>query len=142
MKYALIIDNIVVQVQPNPQDGFIEVEDNICCGMIKEGDTFVNPIVTKTQEEIEKEETIKLKEEKTNRLNSIVVTTSNNNSFDGNESARNNILSAIISSETLNMTEDTWKLADNTQKLISLVELKEALALSILEVGKIVREYE
>lgn len=142
MKYALIIDNIVVQVQPNEQEGFVEVSDDVACGMIKEGDIFVNPIITKTLEEIEKEETIKLKEEKTNRLNSIVVTTSNNNSFDGNESARSNMLSAIISSETLSMIEDTWKLADNTQKLISLVELKEALALSILEVGKIVREYE
>lgn len=115
------------------QNDWIEITED-------EAILIANP--PKTPEEIEKEETIKLKEEKTNRLNSIVVTTSNNNSFDGNESARNNMLSAIISSETLNTAEDTWKLADNTQKLISLVELKEALALSILEVGKIVRDYE
>lgn len=55
MKYALIIDNIVVQIQPNPQDGFIEVEDNICCGMIEQGITFVNPVFEKTPEEIEVE---------------------------------------------------------------------------------------
>lgn len=45
MKYALIIDNIVVQVQPNEQEGFIKVGDDVVCGMIKEGDTFVNPII-------------------------------------------------------------------------------------------------
>lgn len=60
MKYALIIDNIVVQVQPNPKDGFINIEDSICCGMIKQGNTFVNPVFEKTEEQIfsEKWETI------------------------------------------------------------------------------------
>lgn len=40
--YALIKDNIVVQIQPNKQNGFEKVENNICCGMIKYNGKFIN----------------------------------------------------------------------------------------------------
>ena len=81
------------------------------------------------------------KSEKNLRLNQIVVTTSNGNVLDGNETARNNMLSAIVSAELINKTEEHWKLADNSTKLVSLDELKEALALSIQEVGNTVKDY-
>ena len=81
------------------------------------------------------------KAEKELRLSQIVVTTSNGNVLDGNETARNNMLSAIVSAELINKTEESWKLADNSIKLVSLDELKEALALSIQEVGNIVKDY-
>ena len=81
------------------------------------------------------------KAEKELRLNQIVVTTTNGNTFDGNETARNNMISAIVSAELINKTEEYWKLADNRLKLIALDELKEALALSIQEVGNIVKDY-
>ena len=81
------------------------------------------------------------KAEKELRLSQIVVTTSNGNVFDGNETARINMTSAIMSAELINKTEDYWKLADNSTKLITLDELKEALALSIQEVGNIVKDY-
>ena len=71
-------------------------------------------------------------------LNSITVTTTNGNTFDGNETARGNMTSAILSAEVIGKTEDTWKLADNTSAVITITELKEALALSIQEVGRIV----
>lgn len=95
------------------------------------------------EDEIIKNEFIILdkKAEKNLRLNQIVVTTSNGNMLDGNETARNNMLSAIVSAELINKTEEYWKLADNSTKLIALNELKEALALSIQEVGNIVKDY-
>lgn len=95
------------------------------------------------EDEIIKNEFIALdkKAEKNLRLNQIVVTTSNGNMLDGNETARNNMLSAIVSAELINKTEEYWKLADNSTKLIALNELKEALALSIQEVGNIVKDY-
>ena len=43
MRYAKIENNIVVQTQPNLEDGFIEVDDNVICGQIKEGNNFINP---------------------------------------------------------------------------------------------------
>ena len=83
-------------------------------------------------------EIAEFKQAKTNALNSITVTTTNGNTFDGNETARGNMTSAILSSEVIGKTEDTWKLSDNSEALITIGELKEALALSIQEVGRIV----
>ena len=95
------------------------------------------------EDEILKNEFVILgkKAEKELRLSQIVVTTSNGTVLDGNETARNNMLSAIVSAELINKTEEYWKLADNSIKLLSLDELKEALALSIQEVGNIVKDY-
>ena len=83
-------------------------------------------------------EIAEFKQAKTNALNSITVTTTNGNTFDGNETARGNMTSAILSAEVLGKTEDTWKLADNTSVVVTVQELKQALALSIQEVGRIV----
>ena len=79
--------------------------------------------------------------EKEYRLSNLVVTTTKGNTFDGNETARNNMISAILSAELIGKTEEYWKLADNSTKLIQLTELKEALSLSIQEVGNIVKDY-
>ena len=87
--------------------------------------------------ELEAQAKIELKAAKGLALNSITVTV-NGNSFDGNETARGNMSSAILSAEIIGKTEDTWKLADNTSAVITISELKEALALSIQEVGRIV----
>lgn len=101
-----------------------------------------------TEEELEAEsilkaeqELVRLKAEKQQRLNTLVVTTSNGNTFDGNLEARTNMTSAILSADLIGLTEEKWKLADNSIKLIQLSELKEALALAIQEVGNIVKEY-
>ncbi|KLE05568.1 DUF4376 domain-containing protein [Aliarcobacter butzleri] len=82
--------------------------------------------------------TIQKKAEKIEQLSTLVVTTSQGNIFDGNETARLNMVSAIQSAELLGQISNNWKLADNTVKEISLNELKEALALSIQKVGEIV----
>ncbi len=78
-----------------------------------------------------------LKSAKTQALNTIVVTV-NDKTFDGNEAARTNMTSAILSADLIGKTEETWKLADNTTVLVTLVELRQALALAIQEVGRIV----
>ena len=98
--------------------------------------SYKAPILT--TEEIIKKEALELKSAKELALNSITVTTKNGNTFDGNETARGNMTSAILSAEVIGKTEDTWKLADNTSAVITISELKEALALSIQEVGRIV----
>ena len=88
--------------------------------------------------ELEAQAKTELKAAKTYTLNSITVTTTNGKVFDGNETARGNMTSAILSAEIIGKTEDTWKLADNTSAVITIDELKQALALSIQEVGRIV----
>ena len=54
MRYAKILDNKVVQVQPSKELGFMEVADDIVCGMIYDNatGTFSNPVHVPTQEEI------------------------------------------------------------------------------------------
>lgn len=55
MKYAKLKDNIVIQIQPNKERGFVEVPDDVICGMIKTADGFIIPEVVKTIEEIQQE---------------------------------------------------------------------------------------
>ena len=68
-------------------------------------------------------------------LNSIIVTTQSGKTFDGHETARNNMMSAIMSAG--NQVSTDWKLADNTKVNVTLDELKEALSLSIQAAGQI-----
>lgn len=95
-------------------------------------------LLAPTAEELAKQAEAEAKQAKLEALNSITVEV-NGNTFDGNESARNNMLSAIQSSDFLGVTETEWKMADNSIVLITLDELKQALALSIQAVGAIVR---
>ena len=76
--------------------------------------------------------------EKQAALDSIIVITKSGRSFDGNETARVNMLSAITASEISGQAEAGWKLADNTLAMVNVSEIKEALALSIMRVGQIV----
>ena len=48
-------------------------------------------------------------------------------------------MAAIQAAELLNKTEETWVLNDNTKEIVTVDELKLALALSIQKVGEIVR---
>lgn len=73
-------------------------------------------------------------------LATLTVTTSLGNEFDGNETARNNMLSAIQASTFTGTTETNWRMADNAVVEVTLDELKEALTLSIQAVGVIVTE--
>lgn len=79
------------------------------------------------------------KVEKKAQLDSIVVEV-NGKVFDGNETARNNMLSSIQASQLLNIESEYWKLADNSIVEVTLEEIKEALTLAIQRVGKIVKE--
>lgn len=43
MAYVLIENNTVVQKQPTPAEGFVEVDDNVICGQVLVNGEFVNP---------------------------------------------------------------------------------------------------
>ena len=53
MPYAKVIDDTVVQVQPNQEDGFEQVGKGVCCGMVRDGSGFVAP--PKTPEQIKED---------------------------------------------------------------------------------------
>ena len=71
-------------------------------------------------------------------LAALTITTSNGNTFDGNETARNNMLSTLQSASFIGATTTEWKMADNSKVVIAIPELQEALALAIQAVGSIV----
>lgn len=77
---------------------------------------------------------------KQHKLATLTVTTASGKTFDANETARNNMVSAIMASEVVAVTTTQWKLADNTPVEVGLVELKEALSMAIQAVGQIVME--
>jgi len=70
-------------------------------------------------------------------LANITVTTTNGNTFDGDDTARSDMMSAITSADTLAMTETSWKLSDNSWATVDIAEMREALALSIQAKGSI-----
>ena len=64
-------------------------------------------------------------------LDTLVVTTANGNTFDATLEARANMADAILASETLGITENIWRLADNSEELVDVTELREAHALAL-----------
>lgn len=54
MKYALIENNVVIQIGAKKRDGFIEAPDYVACGMVKNGDSY--SISPKSNDELFTEE--------------------------------------------------------------------------------------
>lgn len=121
-----------------PQEGTYGVPDEVQVGWIRNSDgTFNLPV--KTQEDI-------LKDKKKTRqlaVDNIVVVISTGKMFDGDETSQDRMVRAIQTVEILGLTETTWVLATNDTAIITLDELKEALALSMQKMGELwVKPYE
>lgn len=95
-------------------------------------------IKAKEQEKLDTLNVEELAKAKSLALSTLTVTTSQGNTFDGNFEARLNLTNAIMASDITGNTSTPWKLADNSVVTVELSELKEALALAIQEVGRIV----
>ena len=53
--YILLVNNVVVQKQPNIADGFAWTDSDVVCGQIKDGSNFVNPqpvVIPLTSEQV------------------------------------------------------------------------------------------
>ena len=87
--------------------------------------------------ELAEAEVNKAKQDKLDALAVLVITTANGNTFDADDVAQVSMMGAIMASDTLSLTEQAWKLADNSWKVIQLAELKEASALASREKGAI-----
>ena len=112
-----------------------------------EVDEPVRPYTPLTKEELEtkigayltnsEQYKLLLKKEKRAKLDSIKVEV-NGNLFDGNETARLNMLSAVQAANVNGITKANWKLADNTIVEVTIDDINTALAKSIEAVGSIV----
>lgn len=132
MKFALIENGIVKQIQPNAQVGFIEVPDSTVAGQIDNGDgTYISPPLT--QEELDAQAQKQAKINRELAVEAITVTTTAGNTFDGDEKSQSRMERSITSlTSGFNGTTKHWKLADNSIVVVDANELKEALTLASL----------
>ena len=78
------------------------------------------------------------KAQKAEALANITVTTSSDKVFDGDETARADMASALTLAQLTNQASTQWKLANNQWAEVTIAELTEALHLSLLEKGRII----
>lgn len=79
---------------------------------------------------------LKAKEEEASILDKLTVSYGVN-VYDANSNARRDMADAIIASETLGITETTWKLADNSEVTVGINELRIVHATAIAEYARI-----
>ena len=70
-------------------------------------------------------------------LSVLTVTTQSGKTFDANNQARLDLSNAITISDTVGIAETTWRLADNSEVVVTVSELKEALVLALTEYARI-----
>ena len=133
MKFAKFDLNKVIQVQGYPQTGFIEVPDNVICGMILENSSYVSYTAIKydsvsglyvqdlTQTNLNL--TITKWDEVNIARSNLTVTTAAGNTYAANRESINNMKSKIdvlINGATVKWVEDwgSW--------LVDSIELGEA----------------
>jgi hypothetical protein len=63
-------------------------------------------------------------------IDNLTVTV-NDKVFDANPEARRNMADAILASDTAGLTETIWRLADNTEQVVTIDELKQAHLLAL-----------
>ena len=70
------------------------------------------------------------KENRTEAVARIRVTTASGKVFDGDETSQTRMARAVVALQAAGQTETLWVLADNTPTMVTLDELAEALALA------------
>lgn len=75
-------------------------------------------------------ESIQLKIDRALEVSRIIVTTSNDNQFNGDEDSQNRMARAIQCLIAAEQATTSWKLADNTVAEVTVAEMQEALILS------------
>ncbi len=124
--YKLTNGNMVLDL--NYSDGksrFVPIEHHEYKQWLSEGNI---PEPEFTQAELEAKVQMEAKAERLKQLEVLTVTTTNGNTFDANNQARLDMSNGIQVSEILNVTQTVWRMADDTEVLIDVAELKEALA--------------
>ncbi len=130
MKYYKNTNNEIFAYEADgSQDEFIGDKVELS---VQEIEAHLNPPLSPQQVQAE------AKQAKELALNSITVTTTSGKVFDGKDLDQQRMMSAIMSADVVGITETYWKLADNSVAMVTLDELKEALALSIQALGVII----
>lgn len=118
--------------QNPPQDCTYGVPDDVQEGWVKQPDgSFAAPVPTAAEILAQK------KRQRQAIVDAIMVTTSTNKVFDGNEEAQTRMSRAIQVAEIAGIAPTTWVLANSVPTTVTLAELKEALVLSMQAMGAV-----
>ena len=99
---------------------------------LAEGNT-PEPVDPPTQEQL----LAKAKAQRQALVDAIIVTTTSGKKFDGDELSQDRMNKAISVAAITGLTSCTWVLADNVPTIVTVNELKEALALSFQAMGAV-----
>ncbi len=100
---------------------------------------LVNGKLVDIPNEIEQQKILQdnMREVKLRQIKNLVIVITSGKVFDGDEKSQERMLRAINIASITGQTETQWKLADNTIVMVTLDELKEALALAGQEMSRI-----
>ena len=129
MKYYKDINNEVFAYETDGSQDHL-IGDKVLMTS-EEVEAHVNPPKTAAQVEFEHKAEIK------KQLDELTVKTSKGNVFDADSQARQDMADSILASDTLGVTQTIWRMANNSEVLIDISELKEAHALAIQEYVRI-----
>ena len=99
---------------------------------------FVMPTQEELDEYAQAQADAQAKADKALALSTLTVTTQSGKVFDGDETARVDMLTAISMASVVGQTSTMWKMADNSIVEVTLAELKEALLLALTKKGEII----
>ena len=86
---------------------------------------------------VNKRNAIQAKNLKVEKVSQLKVTVTSGKVFDGDETSQDRMVRAINIASISGQIQTQWKLADNTIVMVTLDELKEALALAGQEMSRI-----
>lgn len=98
---------------------------------------FVMPTEAELEAYAKEQAEVQAKADREIALSTMVVTTQSGKVFDADVQARLNISNAIMVSDAVGVTETVWRLADNSEVLVTVAELREALMLALIEYARL-----
>lgn len=105
------------------------------------GEIFIQWLTQEDKDAIATEQQIQaFKSNRQNLLDSAVVTTSNSNQYDADESSISRMANAILAAQDAGITELSWSLADTGTGLmtsVTLADIKEAHRLAVQNMANI-----
>ena len=129
MKYAkLDKSGVVIQVQPNIEEGFIKVDDNVCCGMVQTENGFIIP--SPTEAELAEQARIAFKANRKILLDNLEITY-NSVIYQADEVSQDRMARAIVAMETFPAeTTINWVAKDNSIHSLTRADLQAMLGLA------------
>lgn len=125
MRYAIVENGVVTNIAESDRpygNNWIPDDGKAALGAIWNGKFESPPPVIQTRDD--------LKAIRKSKVDSITAQVTSGKVFDGDETSQTRMARAIIGLQIASETEIKWTLADNTNVVVTLDELKEAIVIA------------